>query len=60
MSWKDFMAGAAEHMAGHMADTYGRYSRDSRLSDEQREKAADAAERCRDFRDRIHDSRRDW
>ena len=60
MSWKDIMAGAAEHMAGTMANKYGQYSRDSRLSDEQREKAADAAERLRDFRDAVHNSRRGY
>ena len=60
MGLADFLAGALEHGAGHMANKYGQFSRDSRLSDEQREKAAEASERLRDFRDRIHDSRNQW
>ena len=57
MGWKDLLGSAAEHIAGDMANKYGRFSRDSRLSDEQRERASEASERLRDFRDRIHDSR---
>ena len=60
MGWKDLLGSAAEHIAGDMANKYGRFSRDSRLSEEQREKAAAASDRLRDFRDAVHESRRGY
>ena len=54
MSLGGFFKGVAEHAAGQMADKYEQFSRDSRLSDEQREKASEASERLRDFRSTVH------
>ncbi|MBQ3653955.1 MAG: hypothetical protein II954_06020 [Synergistaceae bacterium] len=60
MGLGNFFGRVLEHGAEHMANTYERYSRDSRLSDEKREELADAADRLHNFSDKVHQSRNRW
>ena len=53
MGFADFAAGMLEHLAGDMANTSRKYSRDSRLDDESRAELAERADRLRNFQDNV-------